>query len=249
MVLRAGRLLASTAELSSASLAGVSRQPRTLAERTAVVDAVLLQLHCACPDRSFSVSAHRVVSGEPRDCLALLDWLACAEQHRPPEQEDSSEELLHALSSVTKLLAELRAAEQQPAEPVSRHWRPVTARSRDAAHPRRQLEDPLPRAPTPPPLPPPRAESTFSSVYSVRERRERAARVAAARAVYSAAAVLNLPPPPKPPPPVVHRRVAPKRRSILSLLPERTHGVAPRPWPARSPYEKDVTRRPRTAPC
>jgi hypothetical protein len=127
-----------------------------------------------------------------------------------------------------------------------RHWRPVTAASTEAAPPRRPYSAPPPASPAASlpyanrPLPPPPA-SSFKSAAAVYDADLAAARVAAARAAYAYMPREEFAPPPQPQPP---RRPQTKRRSLLSLLPQHTHGVPPPPKraPRRAPAPPSVRR-------
>ena len=121
--------------------------------------------------------------------------------------------------------------------------RPARAPPPPAARAATREEDALYRVPdsfsprTPPPPPP---TSTFASARERAAAEAAAARVAAARAAY---AYLEPPPPLRPaterarprpqPPPPPHFSF--RRRSILSLLPQHTHGALPRPATAPAP--------------
>jgi len=177
--------------------------------------------------------------GDAAGALSLIEQAEALDAAADGGGGEAEEELLGALAEVTALLAALQAEEgadpPPPPRPPPPVWRPATARSRPASAPRERPLVSAPEAGSRPPLPPPPARSSFSSVHSYREAQRRAARVAAARAVYAAARALGLPPPPRAPPPLAPKPPPPKRCSLLELLPYRTHGSAPRPRSAPPP--------------
>ena len=214
--------------LGGRPLSGVSRHPRTVDERAQNLDLVLRELAYAGADGLSSVDCVHVAQGHRAACAALAEAVclfAASGSRQEGGQPGGGEHTVRAaLEQVNAVLARFEERSNSPARALAARLPQETQPYADSISAAVAAPPRVPR----PPLPTP--PSTFASKETRAEQEARAARVAASRMVY---AYMPPPPPGTPKTPVAVRTpVRPasaegRRRSLLSLLPYRTHGTAP----------------------
>lgn len=251
-------IVAACERLLGGPLGGVSRHPRTAEERAQNLDLVLRELAYAGGDIQ-SIDCGHVAQGHRAACAALAEAVcsfAASGRVAGRSRRDAADQpggggehsVRAALEQVNEVLARFEARRStSPARAFA-----LVPEQQPPLYPDVPVVAP-PRVPRPPlPTPP----STFVSAETRAEREARAARVAASRMVYAA-----MPPPPPGTPKArvaVHTPVRPasaeggrRRRSLLTLLPYRTHGAAPgrdayphhTPLPSRPPSRMESASR------